>query len=428
MANDGLTVLCTNKSLISDSDINFMQQHRGNFENRFATRSLFRSNYEMEHSVLKDSVLPTVDAKYWQAIGEQAVHVQALIDLNFENKKTFNEIKAIELDIEEAKENISFAKSQIGVSGCVDAKQLRELSKLELSLSELENERDRKRFHSTLQQKTAQERLREIKEWEKIINRLHSQLVHGDQDFQVHHAEKYNILNGGSSRGANQINYDTKDDVDDPVAKIILNKNTEKILIGSLHRTKECTNATNFSKIQFPAAMSVVMEQPYGFSVADGRNFVVKKALDSGFDYIFFVDDDVVIPSNALCVLMDHIKNGYDMAGGFYYRKYHPLESCSMMEKAGRPARVDFTKGELIENPIVLCSGCTLIKTDVFKKIEYPWYRTVEIGGKIQITEDTYFGQQFSCVDGLTSVLDTSVQCAHVDKEHDMIYYHGQKY
>jgi len=405
----GVPELFKDKTLISSSDIDFLQAQKTKFEHRFATRSLFRSNYEMENSVLSDAVLPTVDSKYWQAIGEQAVHVQALIELSFDNKQLNNEIEGLLLDINGV---------EAYIAGLDEGANKR---RAELKLKTLKNIKDRKVYHNTLQQKTAQERTREIREWEKIIMALHTQLKYGDTDFQLHHPEKYSIKDGVGGN-SNQINYDTKENVDDPVAKIILNKNTEKILIVALHRTKECTNVTDFSKVQFPAAMSVVMEQPYGFSVADGRNFAVKKALENGFDYIFFVDDDVVLPSDALCKLMEHIKQGYDMAGGFYYRKYYPLESCSMVEKNGRPIRVNFKIGDLIENPIVMCSGCTLIKTDIFSKISFPWYKTIEIAGKIQITEDTYFGQQFSCVDGLKSILDTSIQCMHVDKEKNIFY------
>ena len=86
-----------NIELIGKNDFNVLINHQKNFAHRFETRSLFRSDYEMRKFVLDEKVHPTPDSKYWQAIGEQAVQIQELVDLSYENRKLKCDIKEKEL-------------------------------------------------------------------------------------------------------------------------------------------------------------------------------------------------------------------------------------------------------------------------------------------------------------------------------------------
>ena len=405
-----------NIELIDKNDFNFLINHQKNFAHRFETRSLFRSDYEMRKFVLDEKVHPTPDSKYWQAIGEQVVQIQELVDLSYENRKLKCDIKEKEL----------FLKQYIEIR---DEHTQIKAEKLEIEIEQL-------KFQDMMQKKVAKERLSEIKNWETIIKELEPQLRYGKENFEKHHPERYalrerrnyqeeDIKQAKSAEVGCTFDFNSTEEMlkTEPFIDTFFNHNIVRILVGCPHRIKEDKPCTNLNKLQAPAAMSADLESPYGYPVAEARNLIVQKALTEDYDYIFFIDDDLIIPNNTLVILMNHLKNGYDIAGGFYYRKYKPVESCSMVEDArGRPNRIELGKELLIENPLVLCSGCTLFKTEVFENLEKPWYKQITVKERLVVTEDTYFCQRIKELNKLKSVIDTSIQCIHVDKENGIFY------
>ena len=58
----------------------------------------------------------------------------------------------------------------------------------------------------------------------------------------------------------------------------------------------------------------VLFESVRGYDVATARNKIAQKAIDLETDYVFMVDNDVVLPKNALTCL---IEDGKDVCIGF---------------------------------------------------------------------------------------------------------------
>jgi glycosyltransferase involved in cell wall biosynthesis len=193
-------------------------------------------------------------------------------------------------------------------------------------------------------------------------------------------------------------------------------------MVATPHRTPNDFNVTDFNQLQIPAGIDAFLEQPWGYGVSDARNFIVQKAIDEDIQYIFFVDDDCVIPRNALVTLFKH---NVDIVGGMYYRKYFPVETVPMVEtEDGTPGSYDNYKiGDVLHNCLVLPSGCTLIKTDAFKRMEAPYYKTITVQGRPTITEDTYICQRMRDI-GVDIILDTSIQCLHLDLGNRKIFGH----
>jgi hypothetical protein len=449
----GIDVL-RNTELVKPEDFEFLKDHVENFEKRFKTRALYRSKTEMLAGVLNDAEHPTPDSKYWQAIGEQNVQLTELINLSYESKKTEADNELMMAEIEELEDKISKETNEI------------KIKKLEAKLKKKRVELAQSQFGMTQQAKTAQERLREIKTWEPIIQELEKQLEFGDEDFELHHPKRYylryenrmknlqmlepaakesvvnhfqafsklinenealmkpNIPPGLPGSASEQAESLEKASNDDPVVKKYFDHKVRKILVVAPHRRKEDGNVTNFNLMQVPAGFSASLFEPYGYLVADAQNYAVKKALDEGYDYIFFVEDDNLIPRNALVQLMKHKAN---IVGGFYYRKYLPLESTGMhYNENGEPTSIDDYKiGDIIHNTLVLPMGCTLIKTEVFKDMEYPWYKEVKVSGRPTLTSDTYICEKLRLKD-IDVITDTGVQCLHIDREKGIIYGHPE--
>jgi glycosyltransferase involved in cell wall biosynthesis len=129
------------------------------------------------------------------------------------------------------------------------------------------------------------------------------------------------------------------------------------------------------------------------YSVAMARNVAAKEAVDGGFDYIWFVDSDMIIPPDALIRLrgMDaDFATGwalsaaggtaasiasYDAGGNFFYGMH-----ADWVRGHAEPFEVDGSG-----------LSCTLIKTDVFKTLDYPYFQYVEYASGEVLSEDFGF-------------------------------------
>jgi len=214
---------------------------------------------------------------------------------------------------------------------------------------------------------------------------------------------------------------------DDPVVRNFFDRTVQKILVCSPHRQPGEKMVTNIFSLQTPAAFDCRLYEPVLMTVAEARTNAIKKAIEEGYTYIFWIDDDLIIPRNALVKLISH---DADIVGGFYYRKYLPLESVGMREILVKGEKVpskitNYKMGDIIHNTLVLPSGLSLVKLDVFKNIAEPWFRTVNIEGAPAITEDTYFCQKASAA-GYDIITDTGIQGIHVDIQRNKIYGHPE--
>ena len=176
----------------------------------------------------------------------------------------------------------------------------------------------------------------------------------------------------------------------------------------------------------------VLFEFVRGYDVATARNRIAQRAIDLETDYVLMVDNDVVLPKDALTLLLenaedinlgyyahrdnDNIYRGktcickkYDEHGTEYY--HFPLESEYTAEEMHGMADAGVKKTEVHGGGM----GCAFIKTDVFRKVPYPWYDWVNYGdaNRGMLSEDLYF-----CVlcrnSGYKIYTDVRVGCGHL--------------
>lgn len=174
----------------------------------------------------------------------------------------------------------------------------------------------------------------------------------------------------------------------------------------------------------------VAFEFVRGYDCATARNRIARIALDRGFDYVLMVDNDVVLPKDALVNLLDDPK---DVCLGIYahrdtdniYRgrtcvcklltengtryKNYPLESEYTSEeidalKAKGEYKVRIHGGGM---------GCAFIKTDVFERTKYPWYDWANYKDGGMLSEDLYFCENCR-KNSIPIYTDTRVKCGHL--------------
>lgn len=167
-----------------------------------------------------------------------------------------------------------------------------------------------------------------------------------------------------------------------------------------------------------------------GYDCATARNKIAQVAIDHGSDCVLMVDNDVVIPSDALINLLDDQK---DVCLGYYAHRgddnlYHGRTCvCKLYDDRGvayfnYPLESEYTADELRElrekgeYKIQIHGGgmgCALIKTSVFQKIRYPWYDWVNYRHRGMLSEDLYFCE--GCrKNNIPIYTDSRVSCGHI--------------
>lgn len=176
----------------------------------------------------------------------------------------------------------------------------------------------------------------------------------------------------------------------------------------------------------------VLFDSVRGYDVATARNRVAQKAIDLGADYVLMVDNDITLPRDALKLLLedarqvnlgfyahrgaDNLYNGRtclcrlkDENGNAYF--HYPLESEYTAEEMKTMKAEGVRKIEIHGGGM----GCALIRTEVFRKLSYPWYDWVNYGDKNRgmLSEDLYFCS-LCRNSGIAIYGDVRVGCGHL--------------
>lgn len=141
----------------------------------------------------------------------------------------------------------------------------------------------------------------------------------------------------------------------------------------------------------------------------DAAHNHVAHAMPGDTDYVLYLDENVLIPPDALEKLIEHDK---DVVSGLYFRNtypYTPMVFKSNNDKKYDPI-LDYDDDKLME--VDACgAGCLLVKTEVFKKLKLPYFKSNEVEGGLP--EDHYFCKKLRDA-GFKIHCDTSVKCSHM--------------
>jgi predicted SAM-dependent methyltransferase len=199
-------------------------------------------------------------------------------------------------------------------------------------------------------------------------------------------------------------------------------------MVGILHRPDAAVSAYwaySHKMLGMPLGMTYEYKPIFNCTdVAAGRNEVVQEALNKGVEYIFFNDDDVIMQDTCLINLWNRQK---DMVTGVYWSKQFPPEPIIFRGKEDgswdwEGPFLDWKIGDLVRIDAAGC-GAVLIKTEIFKKMSKPWFRTDynsnwQTGTRYEsaVTEDIYFYKRAHDL-GYELWCDTGVQLQHYDSK-----------
>ena len=153
------------------------------------------------------------------------------------------------------------------------------------------------------------------------------------------------------------------------------------------------------------------MLSPSGYAVDVSRNIIAKYAMENQFDYILWVDSDMIIPPDTLAKLLSHDK---DIVAGVYALKLlNNKDAVVKRFKQDEDEYENVTIKEIRETKDLMKVdgfgfGCVLTKVSMFEKIPYPWFiYTQEMG------EDIYFCRKAQN-EGYELWLDPTIRCGHI--------------
>lgn len=154
-----------------------------------------------------------------------------------------------------------------------------------------------------------------------------------------------------------------------------------------------------------------------GYDCAKARNDIARRALKGGFEYVFMIDSDIIIPPDSLSNMLD---TPADVCFGVYPRKTAPGET-ELFKTGTLDFENRYTMAELdeIETDKFIVKGggfgCALIRTDVFRNLKYPWFRFVSYENNVFLSEDLYF-----CMNAEVDyqlMADKRVRCGHISRQ-----------
>ena len=128
--------------ILSQEDIDSLTPLTKELQQNFKKSQMFRTRTEMEVSVLNDLKFPTPASKYWQSCREQNVMFSEMVMLSYEYRKSEIEMKKLQRDIEKEEDELE-----------------KELLQIEL---------EKQQFMQKGRERTAKDRIREIKAWSEI--------------------------------------------------------------------------------------------------------------------------------------------------------------------------------------------------------------------------------------------------------------------
>ena len=170
------------------------------------------------------------------------------------------------------------------------------------------------------------------------------------------------------------------------------------------------------------AGHELVFDFIRGYDCATARNNIAQQTLDENADYVLMVDNDIILPSDALVFLLHEPK---DVCLGVYanresegnYNKNVCAYKLGEFDYVTKLKTFEvFEKRNIGEFKIQIHGGgmgCALIKADVFRKLQYPWFDWVNYQDRGILSEDLYFCEQCN-QNGIDIYLDTRVLCGHI--------------
>jgi hypothetical protein len=168
-----------------------------------------------------------------------------------------------------------------------------------------------------------------------------------------------------------------------------------------------------------------------GMEVGEAYNSGIQLVLDnpqlSKYKYVLTVEDDNLPPPDGLLKLIESIGE-YDAVGGLYWTKGEDGRPMIYGDAEVKP--LNFIPQQIDMDSVQECNGLgmgfTLFKTDVFRKLPKPWFKTEQsydpyTGACKGYTQDLYAFEHMRKL-GMRVASDNRVKVGHLDIESNILW------
>ncbi len=153
-------------NLLDPEDVKQFQGLTEELRDTWTKKQMFRTETEMQFSVLNDAKYPTKAAKYWQCVREQNVFLENLMSLSFDYRRVEVKIKRLQQKLEKEENPLK-----------------RELLQIDI---------DEKVYNKASMQLVARDRMREIKLWSKFKKKFDDGSF-DTKDVNTHQLHSYHL-------------------------------------------------------------------------------------------------------------------------------------------------------------------------------------------------------------------------------------------
>ena len=186
-----------------------------------------------------------------------------------------------------------------------------------------------------------------------------------------------------------------------------------RVMIGvPVYQSCHVETMSSIYDLNIPYGVATQLAFAKGYTVDQSRNHLATAALQNGFDYVFFVDADVILPPDALQKLL---ALDAPIACGWYRKKMdtHVTELFRADENGGMTNITSLPESGVIE--LSGCGfGCTLVKCDVLRSVSNRlWFEYVQRADGFVCSEDIDFCIK-AAQKGHKIVADASLRCGHI--------------
>ena len=153
-------------NLLDPEDVKQFQGLTEELRDTWTKKQMFRTETEMQFSVLNDAKYPTKAAKYWQCVREQNVFLENLMSLSFDYRRTEVKLKRLQQKMEKEEDPLKKELLQIDI--------------------------DEKTYNKASMQLVARDRMREIKLWSKFKKKFDDGSF-DTKDVNTHQLHSYHL-------------------------------------------------------------------------------------------------------------------------------------------------------------------------------------------------------------------------------------------
>jgi FkbM family methyltransferase len=172
--------------------------------------------------------------------------------------------------------------------------------------------------------------------------------------------------------------------------------------------------------LEMPEACRADFQFFYGYRIDQIRNLIANYAINNSYDFVLFVDHDMIFEPDALQLLW---KSDAAVVGGMYIQRIegaHNIEAYGhnggRVQAESVAAWIQTNGPEEVMQVQAVGFGCTLVSVEMLKKVGYPQFEYVPSLDHSQTQpEDIDFCKKVGKLGGRV-VLDPRVRCGHIGK------------